>query len=47
MDNPKAGKRILSVGGSHMIFPQNFCNKKMGIVIPETKDGRILFLLPW
>ncbi len=35
MDNPKTGKRIIAVGGSHMIFPQNFCHKKMGIVIPE------------
>ena len=24
-----------------------FVNKKYGVLIPETKDGRILFLIPW
>lgn len=47
MDNPNCGKRIISVGGSHMILPKKYGNRKYGIVIPETKDGRILFVLPW
>lgn len=47
MDNPECGKRIIPVGGSHVTFPLNYGNKKYGLVIPETKDGRIVFLLPW
>lgn len=47
MDDPNCKKRILCVGGSHMILNKKFTDKKYGLLIPETKDGRVLFLLPW
>lgn len=47
MDNPNCGKRIISVGGSHLVLPKSFGSKKCGILIPKTSDGRVLFALPW
>ncbi len=29
------------------MLPEKFGSKKYGIVIPETLDSRILFILPW
>lgn len=28
-------------------MPLKLSNKKYGLLIPETEDGRIVFLLPW
>ena len=47
MDDPKASQRIIAVSGSHVTLPQKFSSKKHALVIPETEDGRILFLVPW
>ncbi|EAR93558.2 FAD-dependent oxidoreductase (macronuclear) [Tetrahymena thermophila SB210] len=47
MDDPSCQKRILAVAGSHMTMPASFCSRKHALVIPETQDGRILFLVPW
>ena len=47
MDDPGCKKRILCVGGSHLILDKRFTDKKFGLLIPATKDGRVLFVLPW
>jgi glycerol-3-phosphate dehydrogenase len=46
-DNPNALNRIIPVEGSHLILPLKFSSKKNAILIPETEDGRVLFLIPW
>ena len=46
-DNPNAEPRIIPCAGSHLIMPGRLCNKKMGLVIPKTDDGRVMFLIPW
>ncbi|USN51933.1 MAG: FAD-dependent oxidoreductase [Myxococcales bacterium] len=33
--------------GSHIILPREYSPRDGGVVIPKTKDGRVIFLLPW
>jgi glycerol-3-phosphate dehydrogenase len=33
--------------GSHVLLPERFSRENCGLIIPKTKDGRVLFLLPW
>lgn len=33
--------------GSHFILPKHYINTDIGLFIPKTKNGRVLFLLPW
>ncbi|OMJ75489.1 hypothetical protein SteCoe_25338 [Stentor coeruleus] len=40
-------KRIVPGKGSHVILPSNYAPKSTGMLIPKTKDGRVLFLVPW
>lgn len=47
MNEPTAQKMIKPSNGTHIIIPQKFASKEAGILIPKTKDGRVLFLLPW
>lgn len=46
-DNPTCEKLINLAVGSHVTLPGSFCNRKKGLIIPETKDGRVIFVLPW
>ena len=47
MDNPEASK-ILSVStGIHIVLDKRFAPPDTGLMIPETEDGRVLFVLPW
>ena len=33
--------------GTHLALPAQFCSDTFGMLIPQTKDGRVAFLLPW
>jgi glycerol-3-phosphate dehydrogenase len=48
--------RLASVGkenhtiassGVHIVLPNYYAPAKMGLIDPKTKDGRVLFFLPW
>lgn len=47
MDNPKAVPLIQGASGVHLILPDHFSPDNMGLIIPKTTDGRVLFFLPW
>lgn len=47
MDDAAAHKLIEVSQGSHILLPPNLVPKNTGLIIPKTKDGRVLFLLPW
>ena len=47
MDDPEAKTRIIHALGTHVIFDGTFCSRNMGILIPKTSDGRVLFMVPW
>lgn len=45
--NPDAAEIMLASQGTHILLPKEFSSATNGLVIPKTKDGRVLFLLPW
>ncbi|UZD21122.1 glycerol-3-phosphate dehydrogenase/oxidase [Algoriphagus halophytocola] len=47
MDNPSAPKTIQPSQGIHIVLDQEFLGGKDALMIPKTKDGRVLFAVPW
>ncbi|MCK5826693.1 MAG: FAD-dependent oxidoreductase [Desulfuromusa sp.] len=47
MDNPDSPKIITTSTGIHIILDKRFAPPDTGLMIPETEDGRVLFVLPW
>lgn len=47
LDNENAAPIMVASQGTHILLPKEYSPPKSGMVIPETKDGRVLFLLPW
>jgi glycerol-3-phosphate dehydrogenase len=47
MDDVNAAKLLEPSQGSHILLPAQFSSADHGLIIPKTKDGRVLFLLPW
>ena len=42
-----AGVRLRLSRGSHLVLSGDSLPIEMGFLIPETRDGRVLFILPW
>ncbi len=40
-------KRILVSRGIHLVTEQNLCPTNMGLLVPKTDDGRVVFALPF
>lgn len=51
MANPKTEDVICASSGVHVVLPEYFLGTLgpvgTGLIIPRTKDGRVLFALPW
>jgi glycerol-3-phosphate dehydrogenase len=47
MDDPNAPKMLSASSGAHVILDKHFSPPETGLLIPQTEDGRVLFLLPW
>jgi len=47
MDNPATDKICAPSTGVHVVMPGYFSPQNMGLLDPETSDGRIIFFLPW
>jgi glycerol-3-phosphate dehydrogenase len=48
LDNPYCPELIIPSQGTHIILPGSFSPEHgYGMLIPETKDGRVCFLLPF
>jgi glycerol-3-phosphate dehydrogenase len=47
MDNPSAKKLIQGSAGVHVVLPAYYSPRTMGLLDPETSDGRVIFFLPW
>ena len=47
MDNPTAPKILSASTGIHIVLDKRFAPPDTGLMIPETEDGRVLFVLPW
>ncbi|RLN96055.1 hypothetical protein BBJ28_00007876 [Nothophytophthora sp. Chile5] len=47
MDDPKKEKICVPAAGVHTVLPDHFSPNRMGLIVPKTTDGRVLFFLPW
>jgi glycerol-3-phosphate dehydrogenase len=47
MDDPGSPPMLSASSGIHVVLDQRFSPPETGLLIPETEDGRVLFLLPW
>lgn len=48
LENSKNTKKTIRFSrGSHLLINSNRFKQKDGLILPRTKDGRVLFILPW
>ena len=47
MDDPGALPMLSASSGAHIVLDARFSPPATGLLIPQTEDGRVLFLLPW
>ncbi|HPA17127.1 MAG TPA: glycerol-3-phosphate dehydrogenase/oxidase [Verrucomicrobiae bacterium] len=47
MDDPAAGAMIAPSQGVHIVLPQEFLPGSTAIMVPHTRDGRVMFAIPW
>jgi glycerol-3-phosphate dehydrogenase len=47
MANEKMKPRMRVSRGVHLLLPKNLMPVSVGLLIPETKDGRVIFVLPY
>ncbi|KAH3662127.1 hypothetical protein OGAPHI_006308 [Ogataea philodendri] len=40
-------KMVVPSGGVHVVLPEWYCAKDMGLLDASTSDGRVMFFLPW
>ena len=45
--DPEAPQRLLTSRGTHLVLKDNLCPQGMGLLVPATEDGRVLFMLPF
>lgn len=46
-DDPLCTKLISPSQGVHIVLDQNFLPKNNAIMVPHTRDGRVMFAIPW
>ncbi len=47
MAEADAPPRLLTSRGAHIVLEQNLCPEGLGLLVPSTADGRVLFMLPF
>ncbi len=47
MDEPESRKLVQPSQGIHLVFDLSFLGPHDALMIPKTKDGRVLFAIPW
>ncbi|KAJ7562277.1 hypothetical protein O6H91_03G062200 [Diphasiastrum complanatum] len=45
--NSSAQPVIAPSSGVHIVLPDYYSPEMMGLIVPKTKDGRVVFMLPW
>lgn len=46
-DDPNVSTMLRASSGVHIMLDKRFSPPETGLLIPQTEDGRVLFLLPW
>lgn len=44
---PQLPKMVVPSSGVHVVLPEYYCPRDMGLLDPSTSDGRVMFFLPW
>ncbi len=47
LDDPGVRPMLRASSGIHLVLDGRFASPDTGLLIPETEDGRVLFVLPW
>jgi glycerol-3-phosphate dehydrogenase len=47
MANSDVMPMICPCSGVHIVLPDYYSPEEMGLIVPKTKDGRVVFMLPW
>ncbi|XP_058182046.1 glycerol-3-phosphate dehydrogenase SDP6, mitochondrial-like [Rhododendron vialii] len=47
MADKDAKPMICPSSGVHIVLPDYYSPQGMGLIVPKTKDGRVVFMLPW
>jgi len=47
LEDAEAEPMLTASSGVHIILDERFSPPETGLLIPQTDDGRVLFLLPW
>ncbi|XP_042032704.1 glycerol-3-phosphate dehydrogenase SDP6, mitochondrial-like [Salvia splendens] len=47
MADKEAKQMICASSGVHIVLPDYYSPEGMGLIVPKTKDGRVIFMLPW
>lgn len=47
MDNPEAESLLQASQGIHLVFDSSFLGGGSGLIVPKTRDNRVLFAIPW
>jgi glycerol-3-phosphate dehydrogenase len=47
LDNPTIETIVSPSSGVHLILPDYFSPRNIGLIDPATSDGRVIFVLPW
>lgn len=47
LDNANANQMLDLSSGIHIIIDKKYLPSEEGLMIPQTEDGRVLFILPW
>lgn len=47
LSEPAAPRMIMPSAGVHVTLPDYYSPEAVGMIVPKTKDGRVVFMLPW
>ena len=47
MSDADATEMIMASAGVHVTLPDYYSPEHLGMIVPKTQDGRVVFMLPW
>jgi len=47
LDRPEAKPLVAASQGIHLVLPKEFFPGDTALIVPKTRDGRVMFIIPW
>ena len=47
LDRPEAIRLVTASQGIHLVLPKDFFPGDTALIVPKTRDGRVMFIIPW